>query len=337
MTAVRERRHIYADRITRLSMAPPDDRTMHLLWQIVDEGVLGASNHVRLTQTLLLHLFESVPDPAEAWHRAEWAARFVTETRGAEAPVVGNTTRILLDGLASLPADERAAALKTRIENWTEEAERRLIRLVEAAVATIGIGRTVIAYDYSSTVAAVVEALWRTDPRPRVIVPESRGIAGGRRYLEAFTQAGIAVRFVLDAAFEHILDNRSVVLLGAESIRCDGSLANTIGSRPLARLARWRGCPVYGCTDLLKLDLRSYRGIFVEPEARLFNHLLDGAELPNDAAVTTVAPELEIVPPELLTAFLTDHGPVPPAAIWSLGRELYREARIGQGGEGGSR
>ena len=331
-----ERRHIYADRITRLCLAPPDDRTMHLLWQIVDEGVLGASNHVRLTQTLLLHLFESVSDPAEAWRRADWAARFITETRGAEAPVVGNAIRMLLDGLASLPAEERPTALTSRIESWQADAERRLARLVEAAVATIGVGRTVIAYDYSSTVAAVVEALWRTDPRPRVIVPESRGIAGGRRYLEAFTRAGIAVRFVLDAAFEHILDRRAVVLLGAESVRCDGSLANTIGSRPLARLARWRGCPVYGCADLLKLDLRSYRGIFVEPDARLFNHLLDGAELPNDAAVTTMSPELEIVPPELLTAFLTDYGPVPPTAMWSLGRELYSEARTGPTQEEGS-
>ena len=298
---------------------------MHLLWQIVDEGVLGASNHVRLTQDLLLHLFAVTDDPQEAWLRADCAVGLVAETRGVEAPVVGNALRLLLEGLAARPAESRAEVLSGRIETWQAEAADRLARLVEAAVATIGTERTVIAYDYSSTVAAVVEALWRAEPRPKVVVPESRAIAGGRRYLEAFARAGMAVHFVLDAAFEQVLDDRAVVLLGAESLRCDGSLTNTIGSRPLARLARWRGCPVYGCTDLLKLDLRSYTGVFVEPALRRFDHLLDGADLPAGAEVATGAPELEVVPPDLLTAILTDHGPVPPAAIWSLGRQLYGE------------
>lgn len=318
-----ERRHAYAEAIAARGMKPPDERTMDLLWKIVDEGALGASNHVRLTHDLLRHLMETVADPEEAWRRAEAAANFIAETRGTEAPVVGNALRLLLAGLAEGSAHDRHRALNRRIETWREESERRLARLVDAAVATIGAGRSIIAYDYSSTVEAIVVALADHGRIDDVIVPESRAIAGGRRYLEAFADAGIPVRYVLDAAFEHVLSERAVLLLGAESVRCDGSLTNTIGSRPLARLARWRDCPVYGCTDLLKLDLRSYGGHFAEPSVRAFDHLLDGVTLPGGAAVTTASPELEVVPPMLLTAFLTDHGPVPPAAIWGLGRSLF--------------
>ncbi|MGP1395551.1 MAG: hypothetical protein ACTS3R_08575 [Inquilinaceae bacterium] len=318
-----ERRHAYAEVMAARGLAPPDERTMHLLWQIVDEGVLGASNHVRLTHDLLRHLMESVADPDEAWQRVSAAATFIAETRGAEAPIVGNALRLLLAGLSGLPAGDRRQALGLRIETWREDSDRRLARLVNAAVATIGAGRSIVAYDYSSTVAAIVAALAAGGRVTDVIVPESRAIAGGRRYLDAFVQVGIPIRYVLDAAFEHVLSDQAVVLLGAESVRCDGSLTNTIGSRPLARLARWRGCPVYGCTDLLKLDLRSYRGHFAEPSVRKFDHLLDGVALPDGAAVTTVSPELEVVPPGLLTGFLTDHGLVPPAAIWGLGRDLF--------------
>ena len=195
-------------------------------------------------------------------------------------------------------------------------------RLVDAAVEVIGPDRSVIAFDYSSTVAAVVVRLAATAPPQQVIVPESRALAGGRRYLEAFTAAGIPVRYVVDAAFEHILQDDAVVLLGAESLGLDGSLTNTIGSRPLARLARWRGCPVYGCADLLKLDLRAGAAC-AEPERREFDHLLEGVDLPDGAVVTTAAPELEVVPASLITAFLTDRGSVAPASLGHLAQRPY--------------
>lgn len=321
-----DRRRKYAERIAGAGLTPPDERTMQLLWQIVDEGVLGASNHVRLTHELLSHIMEVVDDPNDAWMRVTCAADFITETRGSEAPIVGNAVRLLIDGLDGLPPAERKAALGSRIDHWQANAGQRLSQLVSAAVATIGTGRTVIAYDYSSTVAAIVKGLVSTAPPTSVIVPESRSIAGGRRYLEDFTAAGIAVHYVLDAAYEHILGDDAVVLLGTESIRCDGSLTNTIGSRPLARLAQWRGCPVYGCGDLSKLDLRTYNGTFAVPALRGFDNLLDGIDLPDGAVVTTAVPELEIVPPTLITAFLTEHGPVPPAAIWRLGQQAFGPA-----------
>jgi len=318
-----EHRFQYVERILEQGLSAPDDTTLQLLWQIVDEGVLGASNHVRLTQELLVHILQSIPDPSEAWARAESVARFIAETRGEQAPVVANVTRLLLNKLGDMPPPERMTTLRQRVDDWQTQAEQNRTRLVSAAVTTLGAGRTIIAYDYSSTVAAIVEAVCHQRSESKIIVPESRAIAGGRRYLEAFSRAGITVHYVLDAAFEEILDPGAVVLLGAESLRCDGSLVNTIGSKPLARLARWRNCPVFGCTDLLKLDLRSYRGLFAQPARRQFEHLLDGTDLPADAEVITEGPELEVVPAELITGFFTEHGPVPPAAIWSLGREVF--------------
>jgi translation initiation factor 2B subunit (eIF-2B alpha/beta/delta family) len=39
--------------------------------------------------------------------------------------------------------------------------------------------------------------------------------------------------------------------------------------------------------------------------------------------VDTRAPELEVVPAALTTAILTEYGPVPPSAIWDLGRKAF--------------
>ena len=321
------RRDAYADRISDLGLPAPDEQTMHLLWQIVDEGVLGASNHVHLAFELLSHLLSSIKDNQEqAWACADCAARFICETRGVEAPVVGNAVRSVLAGLDGHAPDTRLSELQRRIEEWNNQARQRQRHLVQTATQFIGAGRTVIAFDYSSTVAAIVTALARVAAPERVVVPESRAIAGGRRYVEAFAAAGIDVHYVVDAAFEYVLQDNAVVLLGAESLRCDGSLLNTIGSRPLARLACWRGCPVYGCADLLKLDTRSYLGLLNEPSARSFDHLIEGLALPEGAVVTTEAPELEVVPASLITALLTDEGPVPPAAVWQLGRRFLGDS-----------
>ncbi len=300
---------------------------MTALEQIVDEGVLGASRHVAIAHELLGHIARTDGDPARAWSSCRIAAEFVVETRGAGAPIVANAVTWLLEGLEILPAAARAAEITRRAARWRDEAATRLERLVDQAVARLAGAGRVIAYDYSGTVAAIVVALARGRPDLRVVVPESRSIAGGRRYLEAFSGMDVEIHFVLDAAFEHVLGDADAVLLGAESVRADGSLLNTIGSRPLARLARLLQVPVFGCADFFKLDLRSYAATMPPPELRDFDAvLLSGVAVPAGARVSTRLPELEIVPADLITAFLTEQGPVAPQDLSAIGRTVLPNA-----------
>jgi translation initiation factor 2B subunit (eIF-2B alpha/beta/delta family) len=220
--------------------------------------------------------------------------------------------------------------LRRRIETWSEAAAERKRRLIGSAVTHLSSARGVMAFDYSSTVAAIVLALAKARDGLTVVVPESRTIAGGARYLEEFLPAGLTVRFIPDAAIEHGLGFCDAVLFGVETLRCDGSFLNTIGSRMIARLARPRGIEVHGCTDLLKLDLRSYNGFRPDPGLRSYDEpLLEGLSLKDAGSVVTTAPELEVIPAELTTAILTEHGPVPPSAIWALGRGIFTPSDSG--------
>ena len=319
-----ERRFEHVEELKEAGLTPPDDATLHFLWQIVDEGVLGASRHVALGNELLLHILDSVPNRWEALLRARMAASFIARTRGHDTPVIGNSLTLLLAGLDDIPERERASALRKRIENWTGAATARKNRLIASAVAQLGHIRGVMAFDYSSTVSAIVLALAAANRSLTVVVPESRTIAGGARYLQEFLPAGLTVRFLPDAAIEYGLGFCDAVLLGVETLRCDGSFLNTIGSRMTARLARGRGIEVYGCTDLLKLDIRSYSGWRPDPALRSYDKsLLAGLSLNGVGRAITTAPELEVIPADLTTAILTEHGAVPPQAIWSLGRETF--------------
>jgi translation initiation factor 2B subunit (eIF-2B alpha/beta/delta family) len=319
-----ERRFRYLELLRQDGLPEPDETTMKLLWQIVDEGVLGASRHVELAHRLLVHLAEPEPDASIAARRVRLAGRFVAETRGRDAPVVANAIAWLFAGQDGAAGNDLHRTLSDRAQQWAAEARARQRDLVDKAVRRFGNGAALIAFDYSSTVAAIMLELQERGLRPHPIVPESRAIAGGRRYLEQFLGAGIDVSYVLDAAMDQILGKADAVLLGCECLRCDGSLVNTVGSLPLAKLARLRGVSVYGCTDLYKLDTRSYAGEFRQPVPRSFDQvLLTGITVPPSRQVDTTGVELEIIPPDLVTAFLTEFGPVPPAAIWALGRHLH--------------
>ncbi len=65
-----EKRFEHIQALAQAGYSPPDDDTLHLLWQIVDEGVLGASRHVSLSIGLLGYILDRYPDPAEALARA---------------------------------------------------------------------------------------------------------------------------------------------------------------------------------------------------------------------------------------------------------------------------
>jgi translation initiation factor 2B subunit (eIF-2B alpha/beta/delta family)/D-arabinose 5-phosphate isomerase GutQ len=312
-----EKRFEYGEALARAGYSPADDSTMHFLWQIVDEGVLGASRHVALSIELLRHILDSTPDAAEAWARARLAADFIAETRGRDTPVIGNSLAALLASLEAVPETSRPKLLKERAERWTAEQAARKERLVGKAAKHLAEARGIMAFDYSSSVSAIVQRLCTGDRPPLVVVPESRSIAGGAKYLDEFLPAGIPVRFIPDAAIEHGLVECDTVLLGVETLRADGSFLNTIGSRMIARIARPLGIEVYGCTDLMKLDRRSYDGHRPSPAFRSYDAvLLSGRNQPGRDLVDTSGPELEVIPADLTTALLTEFGPVPPQAIW---------------------
>lgn len=316
-----ERRFDHLRELEALGLAPPDQETMHFLWQIVDEGVLGASRHVDLGNQLILHLIESGSEGVE---RARLAAAFIARTRGQDTPVIGNSLDILLAGIESLTVDEQRAMLRSRINAWSMASKARKSALVDAAVRHLSETCRVMAFDYSSTVASNLIELAKNRSELLVIVPESRAIAGGARFLEELLPQGLNVNFIPDAAIEHGLELSDAALFGVETLRADGSFLNTIGSRMIARLAGTMGVEVYGATDLMKLDRRSYGGHRPEPAIRSYDKVLTAAlEIQGIENVNTSAPELEVIPPILTTGFMTEYGIVPPAAIWTLGREKF--------------
>lgn len=306
------------------------------LYHIVDEGTLGAGNHVKLVQDLFLFLCREVTEE-HYWKLILIIKDFINETRGQEAPVIANSIHWLLRDLENESDEKIQAILTKRINEWNNKAEKRLNSLVNTAHQLLQNSSSIILFDYSSTVEAIVMHLCESKKRlPEIIVFESRVIDGGWPYVKKLIDFNIPVRYVFDSAMDLECSRADAVLLGVENLRCNGSLTNTIGSLAIARIAMEKEVKVYGCCDFFKLDLNSYKGVFKQPLIKNFGNLL--LDKKNDSEgnllgdkrrlIDTACPELEVVPPTLLSGFITDIGLVEPGKIKEKGLEYFPEAKV---------
>lgn len=270
------------------------------LARIVDGAELGASRHAVLAQALLVHGSDG---PAT---RRAMIVDFVASTRGAEAPIVSFAMNWLLE-----PGEMSRPALAARAAGWTAMIASLRAALVEAAVSHLEKARVLVLFDYSGTVADVVAGLAAAGRRPTLIIPESRAIEGGLRYLERLAPLALPTRFVFDVALEGELEGADALLLGAESLSLDGGLVNTLGSRGAARLARAHGAEVLGCAELIKRDAKTDKRL---PEPRDFSDVLL-AGVKADVVVDCRQVELEHVPAALISLHLTERGPLRPEAL----------------------
>jgi translation initiation factor 2B subunit (eIF-2B alpha/beta/delta family) len=302
----------------------PDQSSLDLIAQILDQGALGATRHLNLAHRLLLGLAERSGDAETTWRAVRLAADLIVGARGQDSPVVANGVTWLIAGAERLDPADRLGLMRDRVLQWRSEADQRLERLVDAAVATLGVGSRPLLLDYSSTVSAVIEALQSRNLAPAPVVLECRATGGGMRYLHEFVGRGLEVRFLPDTALEHALSQASAVLVGCESLRADGSIVNALGSRPLARTANALDVPVYCCADLYKLDLRSYGHARPPPSLHLYEPSeLDDLSPEAEVLVDRALPLVEAVPARFVTRIISDAGSVEPSAIWKLGEQLF--------------
>ncbi|WP_018549760.1 S-methyl-5-thioribose-1-phosphate isomerase [Streptomyces sp. LaPpAH-108] len=187
------------------------------------------------------------------------------------------------------------------------------------------------------TAFAVALAAHREGRLRRLWVDETRPLLQGAR-LTAYEAArsGMAYTLLTDNAAGSLFAAGEVdaVLIGADRIAADGSVANKVGSYPLAVLARYHHVPFIVVAPLTTVDPATPDGASIEVEQRPGYEVTEfsvpqvpvagpGGGVPV-APLGTQAynPAFDVTPPELVTAIVTEEGTVSPVTAESLAR-LY--------------
>jgi methylthioribose-1-phosphate isomerase len=105
-----------------------------------------------------------------------------------------------------------------------------------------------------------------------------------------------------------------IVILGADRISADGSVANKIGTYNLAVLAHFHKLPFYVAAPLSTFDLEIFDGKDIPIEIRNSNEVRNvlGKCLITVTDVPCWNPAFDVTPPELINGIITEKGVIYP-------------------------
>ncbi|MGW2839743.1 S-methyl-5-thioribose-1-phosphate isomerase [Streptomyces sp. NPDC001493] len=194
------------------------------------------------------------------------------------------------------------------------------------------------------TAFAVALAAHRQGRLRRLWVDETRPLLQGSR-LTAYEAArhGMAYQLLTDNAAGSLFAAGHVdaVLIGADRIAADGSVANKVGSYPLAVLARYHHVPFVVVAPTTTVDRSTPDGASIVVERRSGREVTE-LTLPRSAsragergglAVAPLGtpvynPAFDITPPELITAIVTEEGVISPVTRAGLAELCARSSQI---------
>ncbi|MGW1658914.1 S-methyl-5-thioribose-1-phosphate isomerase [Streptomyces atratus] len=194
------------------------------------------------------------------------------------------------------------------------------------------------------TAFAVALGALREGRLRRLWVDETRPLLQGAR-LTAYEAArnGMPYSLLTDSAAGSLFAAGEVdaVLIGADRIAADGSVANKVGSYPLAVLAKYHHVPFIVVAPTTTVDLDTADGASITVEQRPGNEVTEltfprigaaggdtGGLLVTPAGTPAYNPAFDITPPELVTAIVTEEGAVSPVTGVGLAELCARSSQV---------
>ncbi|MEU6633526.1 S-methyl-5-thioribose-1-phosphate isomerase [Streptomyces parvus] len=253
--------------------------------------------------------------------------------------------------------DEAAAAAALAearaLHREDAQASRRMAEYGEALLEELLPGRAYQLLTHCNTGAlvsggegtafAVALRVHRQGRLRRLWVDETRPLLQGAR-LTAYEAArnGLAYSLLTDNAAGSLFAAGEVdaVLIGADRIAADGSVANKVGSYPLAVLAKYHHVPFIVVAPTTTVDLETPDGTSIIVEQRSGQEVTEltsprGVSAGSGGGIVVAPlgapaynPAFDVTPPELITAIVTEEGAVSPVTGVGLAELCARSSQV---------
>ena len=292
---------------------------------IRDDEIGGAADMARETARALraLALDETVAD-AEFADRLDAAIRAIIEVTPSIMPV----TRVL--HAAAAAADSRPDAPRAAVAEMGEEfvawLDGGLAEIARIGADLIKDGDRLFLYSMSSTVYRMIEAALAVGKSVSVVTTESRPTNEGLVTLDRLCPQGVKVDIGIDAAMAQLMRDCTVVYIGSDDVTSAGDCLAKVGCYPTALVAQHYGIPYYVAGDTSKFDPSSLRGLPVKVRELPATDVVPG-ELAEGGRVRN--PVFELVPAQLITAYVTELGILHPGAVYDAMRTVPWNDRVG--------
>lgn len=304
---------------------------------IVEQRVLGASRHITMIgdmiEAIAVDGLKKQQDVTQIIDRIQAVAVFFIKTRGEASQAVSNAILLMIHNIDGLRDETDADTAVQRIIERKNDYEKYSIKAVDKtvdyAVKLAEPMENIFVYDYSSTIEKFLRRLPENGKKYTIYIAESRIIDGGLPFVKPCQEAGHKIHFIPDASMMYYLKKCDAAFMGAETFYPDGTGFNTTGSDITALICRYYRIPLYFLTPMIKLDIRpvfgSRKNLVYQDKKEKFQGLWETDIDCESIDFTT--PELIGVPPEMITAFVTEQGVVPAGQMYTISMEYSKNLK----------
>ncbi len=190
-----------------------------------------------------------------------------------------------------------ASELKLYLENFESEHEQIFFNIYNKIKYELKNSKKIVTISNSKSVFEVLKFLQNDNKKLEIVIGESRPKNEGRILAKKLLKIGSKITFVVDSMLPNEIKTADYLILGADQIFKNGSIANKIGSISACLSAKYFNKPVYVVANKNKLSpLKSFKQESQKPtEVWNYNHSL----------LTIKNYYFEIIPSGLITKIFT--------------------------------
>ncbi len=227
-----------------------------------------------------------------------------------------NVVHLLLRGLDTVSAapSELAATVAQRGDAFSTYSTASVDRIAAMGADLLAARSGVLVHDYSSTILAMLAEAGHQDKDLMVFVTAGQPVDQGPKVARAVASYGHRVTYLPDTAVGRVIAGVDVVLSGVETLFQNGDLANTVGTFPIALVARNAGVPFYGVTERIKIHPTAATVAVSELTAQVL-HGWPPPEVELPPHTRTCSEVLDLTPARLVTDYITEVGLVTPGQV----------------------
>jgi methylthioribose-1-phosphate isomerase len=269
------------------------------------EDVAAATEVIAAARPTAVNLGWGARRALAAYERAASAEDSLAEQ---DAPLAA-----LAEARSIADADEKACAQMAALGlDLVPPAARILTHCNTGALVTAGEG-TAFGLALAAHRAGLLQMLWVDETRPL--------LQGSRLTAYEAGRAGMPYRVLADSAAASLMAAGQVdlVVVGADRIAADGSVANKVGTYGLAVLARHHNVPFVVVAPVSTIDFSTADGASITIEQRSpdeVTHLGGQPVAPAGSAVHN--PAFDVTPPGLISAIVTESMVIQPVTAGNL-------------------
>lgn len=244
---------------------------------------------------------------------------------------INNTSQFVKEVIANSQNTDDVDSIKQKIvsvcDRIIQNSFAAVDQLAKYGAEIIKDGDVIMMHSYSSTLMGIFIAAKEAGKDFHVICTESRPLRESRKAIGYFQELGIPVTLITDASVYECLPSCDYLIMGADSLDVDGSVANKMGTAQVALLAKACKKNVYIASELYKLDLRTQSGYRIMLERRTPDEIVQEGDYQTMEGLEVVNQFFDVTPPENVKALICEYGVISPHQMLSFWEKLTASIR----------